>query len=200
MRADYPASQYPGSVSKFFLPGYDHVRGSMWFRLAPGWTGGTKLFLLRGSRIDNQWSSFGTGGVCPNGANFFATDVSFDATRGLEFYTYYVGEPREPDGVTCYGRTGLQASPPATYQGTRFPSVNTWHLLEFEVQLNTPGSADGWQKFWLDGALIGTWTGLVYRTTTDVRLNVVTVELSAAAVAQPKTIYIDDVLVTAPRP
>jgi len=172
----------------------------MWFRLAAGWTGGTKLFLLRGSRIDNQWSSFGTGGVCPTGTNFFATDVSFDAARGLEFYTYYVGEPREPDGVTCYGRNGLQASPPATYQGTRFPSVDAWHLIEFEVQLNTPGSADGWQKFWLDGALIGTWTGLVYRTTTDVRLNVVTVELSAAAVAQPKVIYIDNVLVTAPPP
>jgi len=172
----------------------------MWFRLAAGWTGGTKLFLLRGSRVDNQWSSFGTAGRCPTGTDFFVTDVSFDAVRGLEFYTYYVGEPTEPDGVTCYGRNGLQSSPAATYQGTRFPSVNTWHLLEFEVQLNTIGSADGWQKFWLDGALIGSWNGIVFRTTTDLRLNAVTIELSAAAVSQPRTVYIDDVLVSVPPP
>jgi hypothetical protein len=200
MRGDYPAGAYPGALSKFFMPGSDHVRASMWIRLASGWTGSTKLFMLRGSRVDNQWSSFGVAGQCPSGTDFFATNVWFDAVRGLEFYTYYVGEPRESDGVTCYGRNGLQGSSPATYQGNRFPSVDTWHQLEFEVQLNTPGNADGWQKFWLDGALIGSWNGIVFRTTTVLRLNAVTVELSAETVAQPRTIYVDDVLVSAPRP
>src|SRR5712692_3444949 len=143
LQAYYPANADVGSMSKFFMPGYDTVRARVWFRPGVGWSGSTKLFLLRGSRTDNQWSSFGTAGRCPNGTDFFIAAVAWDVTDGMRFYTYFVGQPQYAGGI-CYGRTGLEAgiNPPATYTASRFPSIDAWHLLEVEVVLNTPGQAN----------------------------------------------------------
>jgi len=200
LRIAYPQGGDGGALSRFFLPGYDRAYVRYYIRFPTNWQGGTKLLLLRGSRTDNVWSSFGVAGQCPNGTNFFATNVVYDATAYSRFYTYYWGMPKQSDNVTCWGVDGSAASPPSVHYPPLNMSLGVWHLVEFEVALNTPGQADGWQRFWLDGVLRGEWTGLVFRTTRDLMLNVLTLESSAPPAPQAQAMYVDDVLVTTARP
>ena len=204
LQITYPAGGDGGWLTRFFMPGYDSIYVRYYVRFEPTWTGGTKLLLLRGSRVDNQWSAFGIAGKCPDGFQWFATDVIVLSSSGdpgpLQFYTYYPGMATEPDGVTCWGRYGTGV---ASYVPPSSITRGAWHKIEFWVKLNTPGQADGIQRFWLDGVLRGEWRGLVLRNTTDLRLNSVTLESSLAAdapVPVTRHLYVDDVLVTTARP
>ncbi|MGH6690542.1 MAG: Ig-like domain-containing protein, partial [Gammaproteobacteria bacterium] len=188
-----------GALSRFFMPGYDQLYARYYVRFPTNWQGGTKLLLLRGSGTDDVWSSFGVAGKCPTGTDFFATNVVYYAPA-LQFYTYYPGMPRQSDNVTCWGVDGNAASPPAVYYPPLTISLGIWHLVEFEVVLNTPGQANGRQRFWLDGVLRGEWSGLMFRTTRDLMLNVLTLESSAAPAPQDQALHVDDILVTTARP
>ena len=84
------------------------------------------------------------------------------------FYTYYPGMAREPDGVTCWGRYGNgagseQGVQSADYASSLTMSRGVWHHIEFWVEINTPGRADGRQGFWIDGKPKGSWSGLAFR-------------------------------------
>ena len=133
----YPVGQDAGWLTRFFMPGYDAIRVSYWFRLSANWQGNTKLIALRGSRTDNQWSASGQAGQCPTGSDFFDATVFLEAPapQALRFYTYYPGMPKQPDGVTCWGVSG-DGSEQYTL---RTVSKDVWHHLEFEVRLNAPG-------------------------------------------------------------
>ncbi len=207
----YPAGagDGAGALSHFLLPGYERMRVRYAVRFPPDWQGGTKLLLLRGSRTDNQWSSFGVAGSCPDGTDFFLANV---VTRDqvelpLRFYTYYVGMPEERLGGLCYGRYGDPGfsgpAPPATYFPPLDVSKGVWHVVELEVELNTPGEANGVQRMWLDGELRGEWTGLTFRTTDVLRLNAVTLESSMnetqGGAPQTQILLVDDVVVTVTR-
>lgn len=43
---------------------------------------------------------------------------------------------------------------------------NTWHCLELEIDLNTPGYSDGNSRIWLDGALVHTSANISIRNDT----------------------------------
>ena len=194
----YPANATDGWLTTFFMPGYDTLWVGYWLLLENGWTGGTKLVSFYGSRIDNQWSATGTAGKCPTGTDFFITAFTADPTLNpgpLLFYAQYPGMPREPDGVSCYGKdAGATYTPPLNL------TVGSWHYLEFAVILNTPGQSNGRQRFWVDGVLRGDWSGLTLRTTTDLRLNAFTITNSTFAVATARTMRVDDILVARQRP
>ena len=199
LEVTYPAGGDGGWLTRFFMPGYDSLYVRMWVRFPDAWTGTTKLLLLRGSRTDNQWSSFGVAGKCPSGTNFFATNLIADTDQRLAtFYTYYLGMPREPDGVTCWGRFSATGS--TQYFEPRSLSKGVWHRVEFFVKLDTPAGSEGEQHMWVDGVLKGSWTGLDFRTTTDLRLNSMTLELSAHPTSGTRILEIDDILVLRGRP
>ena len=194
LEVTYPAGGDGGWLTRFFMPGYDSLYASMWVRFPETWTGTTKLMLLRGSRTDDQWSSFGKAGQCPSGTDFFATNMIADTEQRLAtFYTYYIGMAREPDGVTCWGR--YQAPTGTQYFEPRDLPKGKWHRVEFFVRLDSPAGSDGEQRMWVDGVLAGTWTGLNFRTTTDLRLNSMTLELSAHSTTATRTLEIDDIVV-----
>ena len=116
----------------------------------------------------------------------------------------------EPDGHTCWGRYGDSYDPkgsnwnPATYFPPLDVSRDVWHTLEFEVQLNDPGEANGVQRFWLDGVLRGEWRTFVFRTSANLRINVLTLESSMnetqGGSPRNQEMYVDDILVTTGRP
>ena len=202
LAARYPAGTDAGWLTRWFLPGYDSLYVSYWVRLQPDWRGGTKLIALYGSRTDDKWSAMGKAGHCPSGADFFAAMLVTEPAGDpgpLRFYSYYPAMAREPDGVTCWGRYG---------DGSEFyaPPVRlrpvSWHHIEFWVKLNTPGQADGLQTFWLDGAQVGNWSGMRFRSSSILRLNSVQLSFSVAAPGAPRNqeLYIDDLLVTTGRP
>jgi len=196
LRIQYPAGGSAGSMSHFFLPGYDTVTASYWVRFPSDWQGYTKLLLLRGSLKDDAWSSFGVAGACPDGTKWFLTNVVKPEDNTLSFYTYYVGMRTEADGVTCWGRYGDTASPPSSYYAPLDVSLGMWHHLEFEVILNTPGVSNGSQRMWLDGTLKGEWSGIRFRNTSSLALNVLTLEGSVNGTQKTESIIVDDVLVT----
>ena len=47
---------------------------------------------------------------------------------------------------------------------------------EFMLKHNTPGQSDGEQAFWIDGRLLGHWTGINWRKTESLKANALTLE------------------------
>jgi hypothetical protein len=192
----YPQGGDGGWLTKFFMPGYDSLHVSFWVRFQADWQGPTKLLGVRGSRTDDQWSSFGVAGACPNGTDFFSTSVVTEggSPGSTRFYSYFVGMAREPDGVTCWGRydapTGTTYTPPLDM------SRGEWHRVDTWIRLNTPGQSNGAQLLWIDGVTRGEWTGLNFRTTRDLMLNAAQINANAQA-PQTQRLYIDDFVVTA---
>ena len=202
LQITYPAGGDGGSLTRFFMPGYDSVYVRYYVRFPADWTGTTKLLLLRGSRVDNQWSSFGIAGMCPTGTDFFTTNVITEGTGSpgqVRFYTYFPAMAREPDGITCWGRYSGQGTTDYP-DSTAMMSLGVWHRVEFSVKLNTPNAADAVEHMWIDGILKGEWSGLSFRTSSILMLNAVTIEASAPAIPQARTLDVDDILVLTSKP
>jgi hypothetical protein len=51
-----------------------------------------------------------------------------------------------------------------------------WICAEFMLKHNTPGKGDGEQAFWIDGKLLGHWTGINWRTSPKLMANALTME------------------------
>jgi hypothetical protein len=199
----YPSGGNGGWLTRFFMPGYDSLYVSYDVQFEATWTGGTKLLNLRGSRTDNQWSSFGQASKCPDGSQWFATNVVMLANENpgpIRFYTYFPGMQPESDGATCWGRhSGMGVT---NYTGTSAIARGVWHRVEVFVKLNTPGQSNGVQRMWVNGELRGEWSGLVLRTTNMLMLNSLTLEGSLMGSAQSTTrrLLVDNVVVTPWRP
>jgi uncharacterized protein YjdB len=202
LQMTYPAGQSGGWLTRFFMPGYDSLYASYWIRFGPNWTGPTTLLTLRGSRTDDQWSAFGKSTSCPTGSDFFATTINAGTSTNpldLTFLTWYPGMPTASGGVTCNG-VG-QGMGVTTYAQSRRLTIGVWHRLEFWVKLNTVGQSNGQELTWLDGQLVGQWTGLTLRTDNALKLNSLMLD-GATASTTTRILYIDDITIaqTAPSP
>lgn len=187
----YQAGGDGGWLTHFLPPGYDSLYVSYYVRLPADWEGGTKLVALYGSRTDDQWSAMGKAGICPTGSDFFATMLIAEISGSpgpTRFYSYYPAMAREPDGVTCWGRFG-DGTEQYTQPLTLTPGV--WHHLEFWVKLNEPGHENAAQRFWIDGALRGSWAGFSFRTTRNLRLNSVQLTFNRGISGGPKAETLD---------
>jgi hypothetical protein len=200
----YPAGGDGGWLTRFLQPGHESLYVSFYVRVPHGWTGGTKLIALYGSRADDRWSAFGKAGTCPDGADFFAAMLATEpgADPGpLRFYTYYPGMRREPDGVTCWGRYGNDGSG-AVYAASSGIAPGAWHRVEFWVQLNAAGRSDGQQAFWIDGSTRGTWMDLRLRDVRDLELNAVQLSFNSgeSGVLRTQQLHVDNLIVRTGRP
>ena len=201
-----PKQAQSGWLTHFLMPGGDSLYVSYYVRFPENWQGPTKLVALYGSRTDDQWSAFGKSGECPNGTDFFSAMLITEPGGNpgpTRFYSYYPGMAREPDGVTCWGRYGDGRNTDiaaARYAPSITLSRGSWHHIEFWVQLNTPGRADGNQTFWVDGEQWGSWPGIAFRNSAILRLNAVQLTFSlGTGVAQTQEMYVDNLSVrTAP--
>lgn len=197
LRVLYAAGGDGGWLTRFFLPGYDSLYVSYYVRLPEDWRGGTKLIALYGSRTDDRWSAMGKAGLCPTGTDFFATMVIAEVNGDpgpTRLYSYFPAMTREPDGVTCWGRFGDGAE---QYAPLRALSRGEWHHVEFWVQLNVPGQENAEQRFWVDDTLRGTWKGISFRTTSDLRLNSVQLTFNRGIAGGPtaQTLDVDDLVI-----
>jgi hypothetical protein len=201
LEVTYPSGEEGGWLTRFFMPGYDELYVRYDVKFDAAWQGGTKLLNLRGARTDNQWSAHGNAGKCPDGNQWFATNIVMMGQQDpgpIRFYAYWPGMPKENEGVTCWGR--LSGIGTTNYMNESPISKGAWHRVEFSVKLNTPGQANGEQRVWVDGVLRGEWTGLVLRNTNMLKLNSLTLELSKMDGSESVTrrMYVDNVVV-APR-
>src|SRR5262249_47518916 len=133
------------------------------------------------------------------GNDWFATNLTSGPSdlSQVSFYTYYPGEAKESDGVTCWGRS--QGMGTTTYAASRGLSAGVWHKVELWMKLNTVGQANAVQRLWLDGAQKAEWTGLVLRTDNILKLNSMTID-AGSVVPQTEHAYVDDIMVLAAMP
>jgi hypothetical protein len=139
----------------------------------------------------------GKAGICPTGSDFFATMLIAEVSGSpgpTRFYSYYPAMAKEPDGVTCWGRFGDGAE---RYAPPLALSRGDWHHVEFWVKLNTPGRENAAQQFWIDDTVRGTWAGLSFRTSSDLRLNSVQLTFNRGIAGGPtaQTLDVDDLVI-----
>lgn len=172
LEVTYPAGADGGWLTRWFMPGFDHAFARLYVKFEPGWRCGqncTKLLGFYGNRLDDQWSGFGKAGIKPTGTDFFfASLVTLNWTYSdpgeIIFYSYFPEMQQAPDGM-YWGNFFYQTNPRIGLQATQ------WYCLELEVQANTPGQHDGFQKMWIDGVFKGQVLNMRWRDTTDLRIN-----------------------------
>lgn len=129
----------------------------------------------RGLQGADRWSGFGGAGEKPAGDERFSTAVEpwtdwgrWPAPGRWHFYSYWYRMRRAPDG-RYWGNT---------FEVPEAPLIppDRWVCVEFMLQHNTPGQSDGEQAFWIDGRLMGHWTGIAWRRTGALRANALTLE------------------------
>jgi hypothetical protein len=198
LQATYPAgSNGAGWLTRWFMPGYDHTFARLYLKLDANWQCAPdacgKVAVFYGNRLDNQWSGFGQAGVCPSGTDYYYAGIAtvLPSPGNYIFYSYYPGMPRQPDGVTCWG-TYVQFTPQTAIQ----PGV--WTCLEFEVQGNTPGSSNGFERVWINDVLRGEVLNRRWRDTTNLKTNAFQLTFSASP-AVTSHMWVDNIVVSTER-
>ena len=129
----------------------------------------------KGLRGGDKWSGFGGAGERPVGDERFSTALEpwgnwgrWPAPGKWNFYSYWHEMKASPDGK--YWGNSFLPEPQPVIQKDR------WICAEFMLKHNTPGQSDGEQAFWIDGRLLGHWTGINWRKTDSLKANALTLE------------------------
>lgn len=186
-----------GGPAKWFLPGYDEIYVRFWVRFAPDYNYTHHLVNVGANEASNQWSSFGTAGCRPNGANFFTTSIEPFSEFGNQpvpgawgFYSYSMNMSCDP-GANCAN----YADPQAICDGcatkgspcnngleccwgdnniTSPPVISergSWTCIEAHVAANTGGQPNGSQTLWVDEQEVGSWSGVQWRDDDNLKIN-----------------------------
>ena len=170
-----------GDAIKWFMPGGDAVYARFYVKFSPDYQYNHHFVWLGANQRTNKWSAFGKAGLKPNGT-YYSTGMEPWFAWGknpppgeVNLYTYYLD--MEPDRkMNKYWGNGF--FPPGPGKGSAagkdrvIPPLNQWQCWEFMIQANTaPDKADGKQAIWLDGKLVGEFTGIRWRNDMDLKVN-----------------------------
>jgi len=185
-----PTNSY-GMILRQFMPGYDEIYLKFSVMFEAGFEHGPHFLTVCGNTPYNSGSCLGKPGVVPNGTDFFYAGVDpeyvgDDSLRPLSFYTYW------PDMSCCYGNRLPQTAPQIPLIGGR------WQEVVFHIKLNTPGQYNGYQELWVDGVKKIVQHNMRWRTTTDLRLNMIRFDNWMPRSPRTQHVWIDDVTVWRP--
>ena len=170
-----------GDAIKWFMPGADAVYARLYVKFSPDYQYNHHFVWLGANQRTNKWSAFGKAGLKPNGT-YYSTGMEPWFAWGknpppgeVNLYTYYLD--MEPDRkMNKYWGNGF--FPPGPGKGSAagkdrvIPALNQWQCWEFMIQANTAADkADGKQAMWMDGKLVGEFTGIRWRSDMDLRVN-----------------------------
>lgn len=157
-----------------FDPGCDYVHHFVTLRANKG---------LHGS---DKWSGFGGAGERPVGDERFSTALEpwgnwarWPAPGKWNFYSYWHEMKVSPDGKYWGNSFSPEPQPSSAKSGTEGGPViqkDRWICAEFMLKHNTPSQSDGEQAFWIDGHLLGHWTGINWRKSGSLQANALTLE------------------------
>src|SRR5262249_53213976 len=168
-------------AKKWFMPGADTVYARFYVKFSPDYQYDHHFVWLGANQRTNKWSAFGKAGLKPNGSYYSSGMEPWFAwgknppPGEVNLYTYYpdMKPHRKRDK---FGGNGF--SPPGPKKGRAatparvIPPLNQWQCWEFMVQANTaPDKADGKQAMWVDGKLVGEFTGIRWRNDMDLKVN-----------------------------
>jgi predicted amidohydrolase len=170
-----------GDAIKWFMPGDDTIYARVYVKFSPDYQYNHHFVWLGANQRTNKWSAFGKAGLKPNGT-YYSTGMEPWFAWGknpppgeLNLYTYYLD--MEPDKkMNKYWGNGF--FPPGPGKGVAagtnrvIPKLNEWQCWEFMIQANSAADkADGKQAMWLDGKLVGEFTGIRWRNDLDLKVN-----------------------------
>jgi predicted amidohydrolase len=202
-----------GDAIKWFMPGADAVYARFYVRFSPDYQYNHHFVWLGANQRTNKWSAFGKAGLKPNGT-YYSTGMEPWFAWGknpspgeVSFYSYYLD--MEPDRkMNKYW--GNSFFPPGPGKGAAagparvIPPLNQWQCWEFMIQANTAADkADGKQAMWVDGKLIGEFTGIRWRHDLDLKVNCLWLEHYGYDEGDPtkqywkdrQSVWFDDVVV-----
>lgn len=170
-----------GDAIKWFMPGADAVYARLYVKFSRDYEYDHHFVWLGANQRTNKWSAFGKAGLKPDGS-YYSTGMEPWFAWGknpppgeVNLYTYYLD--MEPDRkMNKYWGNGF--FPPGPAKGSDaakdrvIPPLDQWQCWEFMIQANSaPDKADGKQAMWVDGKLIGAFTGIRWRDDLDLKVN-----------------------------
>lgn len=161
-------------------------------------------------------NNLGRSNVRPSGADWFSSWLEPQPNQGrMKLYTYYRGmymDCADPQGQ-CYGdhfpcfldATGPYCDNPDHRPTIMPPEMETgrWYCLETMLDAGpaaaSQAQAGGVLDFWIDGVQYGPWTDLWMRTTTDLKITILWLNLFHHGSHSTEGVMIDNVVVSKSR-
>lgn len=173
------SKNHGGDAMKWFMPGADRVYARFYVKFSPDYQYAHHFVTLLTNQRANKWSAFGKAGLKPNGTYYSSgMEPWFAWGRNpppgeVNLYTYYLD--MEPDRkMNKYWGNSFFPSGPGKGQAASaarvIPPLGRWQCWEFMIQANTD-KIDGTQAMWVDGKLVGEFTGIRWRNDMDLKVN-----------------------------
>jgi len=161
-------------------------------------------------------SHMGPSGFRPDGTDFLISTVEprIDSHR-MNAYTYYRGmyqDCSDPEGscwgdlFPCMADEGKGYCTKPHHRETILPPVmvaDRWYCIELMIDTGTPtndpANADGILNFWIDGVDYGPWDDLWFRTSEDLKLTILWLNIFHHAEHSVAGLLFDEVVVSTSR-
>ncbi|MGB3312151.1 MAG: polysaccharide lyase [Nodosilinea sp.] len=165
MRVAYPAGSASPSVSResgvaiggaqFYadlpIPDQDQLTLSYFVRFSEDFD------FVKGGKLPGLYGGTGaSGGNVPDGTDGFSTRIMWRREGDGEMYAYLPTSEGYGDSI---GRGSWRFQP------------GVWHHLKQTISLNDPQAANGRIQVWVDGKPVIDQSGLVFRSTTDLKID-----------------------------
>ncbi len=203
-----------GHLIKWFYPGADAVYARFYVKFSDDYTYCHHFVWLMANPPKNKWGGFGKAGKKPDGTYFStAMEPWFGWGKNpppgeVNLYTYYPDMLADPKMPGFFWGNGF--FPPGPGKGDVagqkrvIPQLGKWQCWEFMMQANSaPDKADGKQAMWVDGKLVGEFTGIRWRTDMETKINTFWLEHYGYDSSDPtkqfwkdqQTVWFDDIVI-----
>jgi hypothetical protein len=201
-----------GDAIKWFMPGADRVHVRLYVKFSADYQYPHHFIWLSANPRTNRWQAFGKAGLKPDGTYFSSGMEAWFAwgknppPGELNFYSYFLDMEMDPKMNKYWGNSFFPPGPDkgvAAGPNRVIPALNRWQCWEFMLEANSPDQADGKQAMWVDGKLIGEFTGIRWRNDPALRINCFWLEHYGYDNSDPtkqfwkdkQTVWFDDVVV-----
>jgi len=170
-----------GAAKKWFLPGADRVFARTYVKFSDDYQYNHHFLTLLANENGHRWAAFGKAGLKPDGKTWFCSGMEPWFAWGknpspgeVNFYSYYMDMGIDKKMNKYWGNGFFPPGPgkgEAASKHRVIPKLGQWQCWEFMIQANTPDKADGRQTMWLDGQLVGDFTGIRWRSDANLKIN-----------------------------
>ncbi|HLJ56328.1 MAG TPA: hypothetical protein VKT77_14905 [Chthonomonadaceae bacterium] len=199
---------------KWFTPGADTVFVRFYVKFSKDYQYDHHFVTLLANPPDNRWAAFGKAGLKPDGSYFGSGMEPWFAwgknppPGEVNLYSYYPDMDIDPKMNKYWGNAFFPKGPGkggAAGPARVIPPLGKWQCWEFMVHANSePDRADGSQAMWVDGKLVGEFTGLRWRSRNDVKIDVLWLQHYGYDDSDPtrqyskseQTVWFDDIVVS----
>jgi hypothetical protein len=203
------APQGIGAYHKVQTEGYDTLYVRYYMKYDPAYPGqhhqGLEIFAGAPGI-----TSGATAGVKPNGtdhyqARFDNNDPNFswalagDYSPGyLNSYTYHMDQGSQwgdlffPTGTVL--PSGKNFGPTFVSRPNVIPDLNRWYCFEIMLHANTPGLTDGRVTLWMDGAIVGDFPNIRFRTVDTLKPNTIVLDSYVDTLRPNEHLWYDDIV------